>query len=115
MQGFGVTLLVSIAIIGYSTLKFLSLVDFGETNIMVFTKESFFVTEDQFTTDDGLMIAFGITAYDENYESIEDPDYGDLKAYYKTWGFENAPGEEFTEIPSSFCTHEQLGINEDGT
>ena len=44
------------------------------------------------------MIAFGITAYDDNYESIEDADYGDLKAFYKTWGFEDAPGEQFIEI-----------------
>ena len=61
------------------------------------------------------MLAFGITAYDDNYENIEDADYGDLKAYYKTWGFEDAPGERYTEVVTNQCTKEQLGINDDGT
>ena len=61
------------------------------------------------------MIAFAITAFDDNYESIEDADYGDLKAFYKTWGFEDAPGEQFIEIETKQCTKEQLGINEDGS
>ena len=71
---------------------------------MVSKRDNFFETDYEFKTDDGLQIAFGITAYDENYESIENPDYGDLKAYYKTWGFEDAPGEVFTEIISKQCT-----------
>ena len=33
-----------------------------------------------------LFTAFGITSYDSNPEPIEDPSYGILKAYYKSWG-----------------------------
>ena len=33
------------------------------------------------------MLAFALTAYDDETESIEDPDIGELKAYYKTWGY----------------------------
>ena len=72
---------------------------------MVNTRDSFFATDYEYTTDDGVMIAFGLTAYDENYEPIEDDDYGTLKAYYKTWGLKDAPGVEFNEIPTSYCTH----------
>ena len=61
------------------------------------------------------MIAFGLTAYDENYESIEDDDYGTLKAFYKTWGMADAPGVEFTEIPSAPCTRAQLGLPDEET
>ena len=32
------------------------------------------------------MIAFGLTAYGNEQNSIEDASYGKLKAYYKTWG-----------------------------
>ena len=52
------------------------------------------------------MLAFGITAYDDDFENIEDSDYGELKAYYKTWGFEDQPGVDFVEIPTTPCTPE---------
>lgn len=61
------------------------------------------------------MLAFGLTAYDENYESIEDATYGTLKAYYKTWGQADQPGVGWEEIPTTLCTPEQLGIYADGT
>ena len=34
--------------------------------------------------------AFGITAYDDNPEIIEDPSIGVLNAYYKTWGLDTS-------------------------
>ena len=53
----------------------------------------------------GLQYAFGITAYDGNQESIEDPTIGTMKAYYKTWGLsELAADVLFEEIPSRNCT-----------
>ena len=81
---------------------------------MVSEQDSYFATDEPWTTNEGLMIAFGITAYDDNFENIEDSDYGELKAYYKTWGFEDQPGVEFKEIPTSICTNEQLGIDKEG-
>ena len=51
------------------------------------------------------MIAFAITAYDSNREPIEDPSYGTIKAYYKTWGLEDSvQGVAFEEIPTTMCT-----------
>ena len=82
---------------------------------MVSTRDSFFETDYEFKTSDGLMIAFGLTGFDEEYSSIEDSDYGELKAYYKTWGMVDAPGVEFIELPTSQCTLAQLGLNQDGT
>ena len=35
---------------------------------------------------------------------IEEADYGEMKAFYKTWGDVNNPGTHFTEIPSRPCT-----------
>ena len=34
----------------------------------------------------GFNIAFGLTVYDGNKESIEDPDIGEVVAYYRSWG-----------------------------
>ena len=59
---------------------------------MVSQRDSFFDTDFEFDTNNGLMIAFGLTAYDDNLESIEDSDYGQIKAYYKTWGMKDQPG-----------------------
>ena len=56
------------------------------------------------------MAAYALTAYDSNKESIEDPAYGQLKAYYKTWGLEGQRGVNFEPLPFEFCSAEQLGI-----
>lgn len=86
---------------------------YGSNTIMVSTRDSYFDTEFEFTTEQGLMIAFGLTAYDDNFDAIEDPSYGHLKAYYKTWGMQaDAPGVSWDEIPTSQCTAEQLGLVE---
>ena len=61
------------------------------------------------------MLGFYLTAYDLEQESIEDPDYGRLVAYYVTWGFDDVPNEEKTVIPTSTCTPEQLGVYPNGT
>ena len=76
---------------------------------------SHFSQEEEFTTEvDGIMFAFGITAYDSNQEIIEDPTYGTLKAYYKTWGLGES-GTNFEPLATSQCTRAQLGLpKEDG-
>ena len=62
------------------------------------------------------MIAFAITAYDSNREPIEDPSYGTIKAYYKTWGLEDSvQGVAFEEIPTTMCTGDQLNIKNEIT
>jgi hypothetical protein len=61
------------------------------------------------------MVAFAITAYDDEQESIEDPSYGEIKAYYKTWGLIEGQSTNFEELPSRICTRAELGLEkEDG-
>ena len=74
---------------------------------MISTRDSYFGPDEQFTSEHGLMIAFAITAYDSNREPIEDPSYGTIKAYYKTWGLEDSvQGVAFEEIPTTMCTRD---------
>ena len=64
------------------------------------------------------MLAFALTAYDDETESIEDPDIGELKAYYKTWGYpteDEVLSEQLTLLETRQCTYEELGIKKDGT
>ena len=53
---------------------------------MVSTRDAYFDTDHEFNSDKGLQFAFGITAYDDNRNPIEEPEYGTLKPYYKSWG-----------------------------
>lgn len=57
------------------------------------------------------MYAFGITAYDSNRESIEDPTIGVLKPYYKSWGLKETKGVDFEELPTRNCSEAEFHIN----
>ena len=54
------------------------------------------------------MYAFGLTAFDANRESIEDPSYGVVKAFYESWSSESA---DTRELPTRDCTEAELHIN----
>ena len=53
---------------------------------MVSLRDSYIDDDFVLSTEQGLMIAFGLTAYDTEKNFIEDASYGKLNAYYKTWG-----------------------------
>ena len=59
-----------------------------------------------------MKIAFGITAYDDNIEMIDEPDYATVHARVKTWGQEDSPGTVFTELPIRPCTEDDLGLGD---
>ena len=68
--------------------------------------------DSDYVYSDGLMYAFGITAYDSNPEPIEDPSIGVLKPYYKSWGIkETLSGVDFEALPTRNCTQAELHIN----
>ena len=78
------TILLLLMLAFYGTMQSVKLFEYDETDVMVSSRDSFFTTD--FTYSEGLMYAFGLTAYDDNPDPIEDPTYGVLKAYYKSWG-----------------------------
>lgn len=94
-------------------MQLLKLLEFREPMIMASVRDSHFDADFQFTSEEGLMIAFGITAYDDNEEPIEDPQYGHLKAYYKSWGLEEGHGVHFRELPTETCSRAELGLPEE--
>ena len=63
---------------------------------MVSVRDSYYDTDFEFTTDDGLMIAAGMTDLSYGSEPIEDPKYGLLKAYYRSWGLGSDAFEELS-------------------
>ena len=57
-------------------------------------------------------IAFGLTSYDDNYESIEDPKYAFLKARVTSWSPE-VDSTIVKQIAIHPCTREELGLDGD--
>ena len=62
--------------IAYGTIMALKLLEFEDTDLMYSARDSFF--DSDFVFSENLWYAFGITAYDSNQESIEDPSIGTL-------------------------------------
>ena len=67
-----ITIIAVNIVIFYAVIQFFRLINFGEPTIMVSERESYYDMDHEFTTSDGFMVAFGITAYDDNTEPIEE-------------------------------------------
>ena len=77
---------------------------------MISSRDAYFDSDFEFSED--LMYAFGITAYDSNREPIEDPSYGVLKPYYKSWGIKaGIGGVDWEPLPTKECTEAMLHVN----
>ena len=81
------TIFLVLTCLTFAVMQSIKLLTFDETDVMLSARDSYFDYNDEYS--ENLAIAFGITAYDNNQEIIEDPSYGVLNPYYKTWGFEN--------------------------
>ena len=76
--GFFFTILLSIVVIGYATVKADVLMYKKDIDIMSVVKRDFYAPEEPFDYSDGLNIAVAFTAYDDETEPILDPSIGEL-------------------------------------
>ena len=95
----------------YFCLRLLILHEKSDTQYLTYEVETFF-KRDNFTSENGFNVAFALTEYDSVRESIEDPDYGVLKAYHYRWGM-GERGSVKEEIKTESCTEAELHLNED--
>ena len=76
----------------YGSLQLQRLHAYEETVVTSSVKDSYYTEDDVFPDDienmqyNNFQIAFGITAYDGDTESVEDPRFGKLLARYDSWG-----------------------------
>ena len=109
--GVVLTTIIAIILLYYGAVRMLKLVFRKDSDVKEILQDSYFSADDIFSTDnDGLQFAFGITSFDSNTESIEDPDYGHLSASYLTWGLSEEFGIQHEEIPIRNCTPGELGL-----
>ena len=52
--------------------QFIQLYNFIDPSIMVSKRDAFYTTDHEFTTEEGLQLAFTITAFDDNKLPIEE-------------------------------------------
>lgn len=98
------TVTAIVIILFYAAMNLIKLLEFREPTIMMSVRDSYLDTDFEFTSEQGLRFAFALTAYDENQEPIEDPSYGQVKAYYKSWGIKDSNNVDFEELPTVYCT-----------
>lgn len=83
------TLTTTLTIFFFGANQLSKLFSYGQDTIMVSSRDNYFGDTDfEFTTDDGLMIAFALSIYDPDgtpRNTLEDLSYGALKAYYMQW------------------------------
>ena len=68
------------------------------------------------SVDDGLQFAFGLSAYDNNSEIIDDAAYGEIKVRISSWGFKDTIGLDVGEpLATQPCSKEMLGLAGDNS
>ena len=108
--GLLMTVLLLVFLVFYGIMQAVKLFEYDETDVMISSRDAFFTSDFVYSKD--LMYAFGITAYDNNREPIEDATYGILKPYYKSWGLKGTrDGIDWEPLPTRDCTESELHIN----
>ena len=96
----------------------MQLVNYEDSHIIEVVSERVISETEIFTSSMGFEVAFGITAFDESSELIEDEEIGTMKAFYVSWGDNSAYTNDtlsltgLTEIPLRPCTAEDFGLSE---
>ena len=108
-KGCIITVVLMVTLIFYGAMQSIKLFTFDEADVMVSTRDAYF--DQEYIYSQGLMYSFGISNYDTNYEPIEDPSYGVLKPYYKSWGIKEEGTVDFEEIPTRECSETEFHIN----
>ena len=100
-------------LIFYGLMEFMTLRENGNSTIMTYQIDSYFDSYYEFQLDKlpGLQMAFGLTAYDNNYEAIVAPEYVNIRAQYRSWSPEE-DATKFEPINTRPCTKEELGMGE---
>ena len=94
--------------------KFDILIGRKATNILSATREMHFSSKDEFDSKQGLSIAVGFTAYDNEQTWSLDPSYGELVINTYEWGLrdDGSPYTDRQRLETHNCTREELTLEE---
>ena len=95
-----VSILILTSAFLFAYLKYVIMVDHGDTRIIFKEMDHFYSYEDVVNIDMGFQVAFGLTEFDDSLEFIDDADYATLEVQLRSWGFENEEiGETINYTP----------------
>ena len=94
----------------YAVAKFTTMLEYGDTQFMEYYEEYFYTPDDTMTRELGFNVAFAISNYDGSSEIVDNPDFVDVYAAYRIWGFNNTLLETKKE-PTHLCGREELGLD----
>ena len=108
--GAGLSIFTMILMISYASWKLLTMFSRLDYKVQVHDQENFYSYTQEFSVQDGFMIAAAVTAYDGNQDDITDETIGRLKFVRKTWdGEDSVDGElKFVEIETVQCDQDYL-------
>ena len=109
------TIVMVIIMLTYCVLEFITIYTHDGSLISTHTVLNYFDSDYEFNSDKlshGFEIAFGWTSYDNNYEMVKEPEYGELQVIRKSWSGED--GMAYEEVPYRPCTDVELGLGPNG-
>ena len=93
--------------------KYIVLKTASDITILRNVRNRAFTFDDQFTGENNnLFLAAALTKYDGDTESIERPEYGELKISIWRWGFVGGIGSGETILDHHTCSDEELGLTD---
>ena len=106
-----------LALLPYSLYRFDVMISFEDSTILeIHNPEYFNETFEVSTSANQFDVAFGLVGWGESESEDDTSMYGELKAFYKSWGNEgDAPGTHYYDIKTRPCTKEELGLGDDKT
>lgn len=105
------TLFTITVLVAYAVFKIEDLIDIKDYAVQETSRFEFFKNSAQFGYDDGFAFAAGLSKWDDGQGLTEDPQYGQMKIYIKSWGI-NAPFDElFYELETRACTEKDFGYD----
>ena len=103
------SVMVVLSILFYGFMQSIKLLSFDETDIMVSKKDAHF--DNEYVYSDNLMFSFGLTHYDSNPEPVDDPSYGNIVPYYKSWGIDSSvKGVKWEKLETRPCTLSEFHV-----
>ena len=90
MVGSITSVTIVVIVIFYASLQMHRLTRFGENLVTTYVIDSNFSEDFVVSTETkGLKFAFALTAYDNNYDYVDESEYGHVSAMFVQWGIES--------------------------
>ena len=91
----------------YGSFKFRQLINTEEYNVTESNQFDYFDEWSEFGHANKFGLAAGLIAWDRDGKILEDPTFGILKFYRKSWTIDSI-GEPFVELPTHYCNEKDL-------